>query len=1027
MSRKTFFALMWAVTALMSATASAQSQKVDLTGKVSDYETGETMPVVTLQWLSLPDSALVMGATTGFDGTFAMHKKVKLGDYLLRLSFVGYQTLDIPFTVEKKMDELRLDSIQLKSDAIMLKEAIIEAQIAEVQVVEDTIMFNAEAFRVPEGSMLEELLRKMPGVEIEDDGTIKVNGRTVDRLLVGGEEFFGNNKQIATQNLPASIVKRVKNYERKSELSRETGIDDGEEEFVLDLEIKRGMMQGWMGNFDGGYGRPTHPTEFVRELGIDNLYTVQAMMNRFESQQQYSIFANTGNVAGGSIGRRGGGRGGSTGLSTNTSAGFNMAKNFGERWKQNQYQYKVGGNVNIGISDGNSQSKSASATLLQNGNKSFSNRWNENMNANRRASGDFQFEWRPDTMWSIIFRPNFSYSSGESGGSNRSATFNADPEETLEALFPDDDYTPLDPEWTDSEGNSRINYSTSANENSNSNTSVSGSLQIVKRFEKQGRNLTFRGNGSYTSSQSQNRSTNFTRFYQRDDSTSTINRLSKTPSTSHNLNGRIMWSEPIAVATYLQFSYQYNYRYRDNRRSTYELPETWTPNLDAPEWLWEEEAYNAYRSEKLSRFSKDEQNNQDLTLQLRKVTDDYNLNVGFSLMPQTRHMDQQYLGTHIDTTRTVFNWTPTLNYRYRFTKQRSLRVNYRGRSSEPELTQLIEVIDDSDPMNISTGNAALKPTFNNTLRIEYRDYLPDYLRSYNASISAGNTLNNIVNKTIYNEQTGGRFTSPTNLDGFWSTWNANGNFGFNTAIGASQRFTVGSNTGVGYNHHESYLRTGALTATNTEYPLATTHSVNVNQSLNATYKNDWMDVTLRGNVRYGYALNEMQPDQRQNTWQFNYGPNANFQIPWQEIKISTDVTMNSRRGYSSSEFNTNELIWNGQISKSFLYQNAATVSIQFYDILGQMSNVSRNISATGHTDTYNNNINSYFLVHFIYRLNLIGDRQTRQEMRDRFRMGGGDRPDFEGGEGPRGGMGGPGGEGPRVMVRSMGGPMGGAF
>ena len=809
------------------------------------------------------------------------------------------------------------------------------------------------------------------------------------------------------------MVKRIKNYERKSELSRETGIDDGEEEFVLDLEIKRGMMQGWMGNFDAGYGRPTYPSDYVKELNINDLYSVQAMMNRFESQQQYSVFVNTGNV----------GRGGSTGLSNNTSGGFNMAKNFGQKWRQGQYQYKVGGNVNANFSNSHSQNKSSSETYLQNGNSTFSNRWNQNMNGNRRASGDFQFEWRPDTTWSIIFRPNFSLSRSSSESASLSATFNADPEETLATLYPDKDYTPLDDEWTDDAGNSRINSSRSSSKNSNDNTNVSGSLQVVKKFGKQGRNLTFRGNGSYSSSGSQNRSYSFTRFYQRNDSTSTINRLSSTPSTSHNLNGRVVWSEPIALATYLQTSYQLSYRYRDNRRSTYELPTTWSPDLDAPEWLWEEDLYNQYRSEKLSRFSKDEQMNHDISLQLRRVTDNYNLNAGFSLQPQTRHMDQQYMGVHIDTARTVFNWTPTINYRYRFTKQRSLRMNYRGRSSEPELTQLIEVIDDSNPMNISTGNAGLKPTFNNNLRVEFQDFNADHLRNINASINAGNTLNNIVNKTIYNEETGGRFTSPTNLDGFWSTWNVGTNFGLNTAL-TNQKFTVGGNTGLSYNHHESYLRTGSLSATQTEYPLATTHNINVNQSLRGTYKNSWMDVSIHGNVNYGYALNEMQPDQKQTTWRFSYGPNANFQIPWQNIKLSTSINMSSRRGYSSKEFNTNELLWNGQISKSFLYQNAATVSVQFFDILGQMSNVSRNITATGHSDTYNNNINSYFLVHFIYRLNLIGDRQTRQEMRDGWRRERGERPDFEGGEGPRGGgmrgggFGGPGGGG-------WGGPGGG--
>ena len=988
--KKRLFTLLWGLTIALAAMA--QTYTVNIHGYVQDYETNEMIPAATVQWLHAGDSTFVGGTTTQMNGSFEIRKKVPVGKYILRVSFMGYGAEDKTFTIDKKSGNVKLDTIRLKSDAIMLKEAIIEAQRAEVQIVEDTVMFNVDALRVPEGSMLEELLRKVPGIDISDDDVIKMNGRTIDRLLVGGEEFFGNNRDIATKNLPANIVKRVKNYERKSELSRETGIDDGEEEFVLDLEIKRNMMQMWVGNFDAGYGQPLRKTEFVEELGINDLYTLNVNLNRFESLQQYSAYASVGNAGGGSIGRGRGG--GGAGLTNRLNGGFNMAKNFGEKWQQNQYQYRVGGNLNFGMSNTNSQSKSSSETYLQNGTSSFSNRWNQNFNENKNVSGDFQFEWRPDTLWSIIFRPNFSYSTGGSTSTSRSATFNQDPEKTIANLYPESDYSPLDSAWTDFQNNSRINYGSSANYNDNGNSNFSASLQIVKKFHKQGRNLTFRGNGSYSKSNGTSRSTSFTRFYQRNDSTSTINRINYNPSSSHNINGRLVWSEPIALATYLQFSYQANYRYRNSDRNTYDLPSTWSPNLDAPEWLWEEEAYNAYRSERLSRFSKDEQFNRDLSISMRRITDYYNLNVGVSLQPQTRHMEQIYLNTPIDTTRTVFNWTPTLNFRYRWDKQTSLNVNYRGRSQEPELTQLIEVVDDSNPMNISTGNAGLKPTFNNNLRIEYRHSNPERLSSLNLGVNGGNTLNNIVNQTTYNEETGGRITRPTNLDGFWSTWNANANVNYNTAL-TNQRFTIGTGTYFGYNHHESYLRTGALTSENTEYPLATTHSYNANQNMWASYKNDWMDIRLSGNVSYNYAINEMQPDQKQNTWQYSYGPSFNFNIPWQEIKISTNLNMNSRRGYSSAEFNTDELLWNGQISKSFLPQNAATVSVQFYDILGQLSNVSRNVTATGHSDSYNNSINSYFLVHFIYHLNLFGDKETRREMRM-------NRPSGAEGEGFRG-------------------------
>ena len=403
---------------MLSFAAMAQQQRtVNVQGIVKDYETNDPVPQATIQWLQLPDSAFVEGVVTFNNGHFELQKRVHTGNYLLKVSYIGYGTQELPFAVDKRTETIKMDTIKLKSDAIMLKEAIIEAQIAEVQMVEDTLMFNAEAFRVPEGSAIEELLKKMPGIEIEDGGVIKVNGRTVDKLLVSGEEFFGNNRELTMKNLPANIVKRVKNYERKSDLSRETGIDDGEEEFVLDLEVKRNMMEGWIGNFDGAYGRPLRPNDF----DIRDLYNGRIMMNRFERLQQYSIFANTGNTNG------------NIGLSQNTNAGFNMAKNFGENWRKNQYQYKVGGNVNFGTGGSHNENESSSETILNEMRSTFSNNWSTNANSNLRASGDFQFEWRPDSMTSLIIRPNFNYNTSASTSASRSATFNEDPYETIDA------------------------------------------------------------------------------------------------------------------------------------------------------------------------------------------------------------------------------------------------------------------------------------------------------------------------------------------------------------------------------------------------------------------------------------------------------------------------------------------------------------------------------------------------------------------------------------------------------------------
>ena len=989
----------------------AQDRKVRVTGNVADYETSEPVIAATVQLLALPDSSFQAGGTTDAKGRFEMEERLRLGDYLLKVSFVGYGDEYRNFAVTNETRRVRFDSIRLKTDALLLKEAVIEAQMAQVQVVDDTVVFNAEAFRVPEGSMLEELIRKLPGYEVGDDGTVTYNGQTVSKILVDGKEFFSNDKSIAMKNLPANMVKKIKSYEKKSDLAEVTGIDDGEEELVLDLTVKDDAKKGWFSNIDLGYGRPTQETAY----DINNLYTVKGSVNRFKENEFYSVILSTNNVNDNGFPGGGGrgGRGGGNGMNQSSMGGFTMARNFGEEVKKNKTRYSLGGNVRFSHRNSDSQSQTASETFLTQGSaNSFSNSQSKSLNKNLTLNADMRFEWNPDSMTNIVFRPGVSHSNSANSSENLSATFNRDPYATLNDLDNEAYDDPLDDAWVDTLYDSRINYNSRQSAGGSENTSVNGNIQFNRRFGNRGRNLTLRVAGGYNTSESYSNSTSFTRFYQRNDSTSTINRYNTTPSKSYNYNARAMWSEPLWDATFLQLSYQFDYRYNDSKRSTFDLPDN-LEDWQLPDWVLPDD-YERYLSEELSRFATYENFDHDITAQLRLIREKYNMNVGFSLLPQRSKMNYQYMGCDIDTVRTVFNFTPTMNFRYRWSKQRSLRINYRGRSSQPSMTDLLPITDDSHPLNITMGNPGLKPTFNNNLNVRFQDFNVDRLQNISANVGMGSTLNSIVNKITYNEETGGRISQPTNLDGWWSNWNANAGIAYNTAL-PNQNYKVSSSTNARYSYQEGYVRTAT---TSGDFPLAATRSVNLSERLTGTYQNDWFEITLQGSLNYSRARNNLQPTANRDTYIFSYGPSTNINLPWWNIKLSSDIGMNSRRGFSDPEFNTDELIWNAQISKSFLPMNAATVSVQFYDILGQQSNVSRVINATMRSDTQYNTVNSYFMVHFIYRLNLFGDKESRSGMHGGYGEGG-DRPAMpmrggssEGGRPAmpmRGGFGGPGG------------------
>ncbi len=998
--------------------ASAQDRKVKVTGDVTDYETTESIIAATIQLLALPDSTFQTGATTDMRGRFELEGRLPLGKYTVKVSFVGYGDEYRNFSVTEDTRRVQLDSIRMKTDALLLKEAVIEAQMAQVQISEDTVIFNAETFRVAEGSMLEELIRKLPGYEVADDGTVTYNGKTVSKILVDGKEFFSEDKSIAMKNLPASMVKKVKSYEKKSDLAEMTGIDDGEEELVLDLTVKEDAKKGWFSNIDVGYGRPTQEVKY----DIHNLYTVKGMVNRFKENEHYSVILSTNNVNDRSFPGGGGrgGRGGGNGMNQSSMGGLSLAKNLGEEIEKNKYQFQIGGGLRFFHNNSDVQSQTASETFLSEGrDNSFSNSSSIADNRNLRVNADLRLQWRPDTMTNIIFRPSVGYSQSSNASTTESATFDKDPYEILDGEeFANEDYEPLDEDWMDADS-SRINYSRRQSGGASESTSLNGSLQLNRRFGNKGRNLTLSLRGGYSSSENHSSSASYTRFY-KSYSNDTINRYNTTPSKTYNYNARAMWSEPLWKATFLQLSYQFSYRYNDSQRSTYELPAK-LDDWQLPDWILPDD-YERYRSEELSRIATYENFDQDITAQLRFIRDKYTMNVGFTLLPQRSKMSYKYMKVDIDTVRTVFNFTPTMNFRYRWSKQTSLRINYRGRTSQPSMTDLLPITDNSDPLNITMGNPGLKPTFNNSLNVQFQDFNVERLQNISANLRLNNTLNSIVNKISYNEDTGGRISQPTNLDGWWSNWNANAGIAYNTAL-PNQRYKVSSSTNAGYSYQEGYLRTmtpGISFDRNGDFPITATRSVTLSERLSGTYQNDWLEITLQGAINYNRARNDLQPTANLDTYIFSYGPSTNISLPWWNLKISTDIGMNSRRGFSDPEFNTDELIWNAQLSKSFLAQNAATVSVQFFDILGQQSNVSRIVNATMRSDTWYNTVNSYFMVHFIYKLNLFGDKESRKEARNQ----GGQLMPPAPMDGPRGGGFAPPMRGPGM---GFGGGFGGGF
>ena len=375
------------------------------------------------------------------------------------------------------------------------------------------------------------------------------------------------------------------------------------------------------------------------------------------------------------------------------------------------------------------------------------------------------------------------------------------------------------------------------------------------------------------------------------------------------------------------------------------------------------------------------------------INEKYRLNIGVNFIPQKSEMTYKYLGVDTAVVRNVSNFTPNVRFRYRFSKQTQLRIDYRGSTSQPSMTDLLDITDDSDPLNITKGNPGLKPSFSNKISTEFSTFNPTKQQNIMFRAEYNNTLNSISNQMQYDSETGVRTTKPENING---EWNARAVLAYSTAL-KNQKFTVNSFTMGNYSNQPSYLLQGEESMKNI------TKNMNIMEALRFNYRSDVFDVSLKGSIRYSDVNNKLQSSSNMNTYDFSYGGETTIRFPW-NMEISTNIENSSRRGYSSASMNTDELIWNAQIAQNFLKGNAATISFQVFDILRNQSNVSRNITASMRSDTEYNAINSYCMLHFIYRLNLFGSKEMREKMEreNGFRPG----PGGFGGHRPGGGFGG---------------------
>lgn len=971
----------------------AVAQKYTIVGKVTESATGEMLPGATAVLLSPKDSTQVTGAASGTNGVFSIPLK-RSGKYILRISYMGYRTIFQNLNVQKGKEKTDLGVLAMEEDAKLMKQANVVARLAQVEMKADTFVYNADAYRMPEGAVLEELVKKLPGAEVTEDGKITINGKEVKKIMVDGKEFFANDTKLSMKNIPTKMVKNIKAYDRQSDYSRVTGIDDGEEETVLDLTVKKGMKEGWLIDIEGGYGTKGRYMGRLNAMRIlDNL--------------QFAVFGNFDNSSN------------NGGVVSNQYGGANVAWENGKR----DYEaglFKIGGSVRANRSFRENLSRSNSETFLQGGASTWNNSMNTSENLNWGINADLRLEWMPDSMTNMIFRPSFSHSESRSESYSASVTFDKDPYEAG-MQYPLEEFDSLDADnhrlYEDILVNSNVNRNMSRNVSNN----AGASFQVNRRLGKPGRNITLNLNGNYSHSKNLSWSISDIQYYKTKDNTYT-NRYNDNPSTNYNINTRLSYTEPLNRYMNLQGSYQFQYRFSDSDRSMYDLHELLQEHPEFPDYmpLTKEQLYMGYipgvdtlnwlLNRENSQYATYNEYNHDAQLLLRytrKFANEQELrfNFGASFQPQTTHMD--YKKNSLDTTvvRNVFNWAPRIHARWKINQGSQLQFRYNGRISQPSMTNLLEVMDNSNPQNVSIGNAGLESSWTNRINLNYNAYVQPKQMGWAVNASYSATDRSVSTATIYDAETGNRYTRPMNIDG---NWNTSAYLMFNTALDTAKHFSIHTTANLRYSNNVGYI-SSAINGLKTPQTVedmqnlfkdaynrglldkSTTKDLGVGSNMRLNYRTEWgetgsIEFTLRGGFNYQHARNENNERANMDTWNFNYGGDMTITAPW-GTTLSTDIGPQYRRGYADENMNTTELIWNARLQHAFLKKRNLIVSAHWYDILGERSNISRSISATMRSDTETNAIYSYVMFKVTYKLNLLGGKSAGGDRRGPGGMG----------------------------------------
>ena len=961
------FLRMFAVSVLLLTCFSAYAQNsFTVKLKLVDDKTSEPVSFATASLTVKGQTTAEKYVLTDAEGNASL-AKVKKGTYVFKAELMGYKSHEQEVTVDKNVD---LGVIKMSEDVKVLDAASVSAVGNPIVVKKDTIEYSASSFKTSDNDMLEELLKKLPGVEVEADGSITANGETITKIMIDGKSFFLDDPQLASKNIPAKLIEKVKVVEKKSDQALFTGIDDGDEETVIDLSLKPGMMEGWFGNIMGGGG---HDVPGAGSDMNDTRYQGAAMIGRFTDKSQNSVILNGNNTnnrgfndmsgsmlqgmrgGGGGMGRGMGGWGRGNGIATSWMGGLNGTFDLFDGDMELAGNYMHSGNIRNVIEE------SSRITYLDDGSRLLNDQNGTNQTRSQGHRLGMRLEHKFSENTSILFEPRVNFGKGSF---TEFSDFQTYTERDGVKHLTNDGYT--------------------SNTGDNDNWQASGFLLLRQRLGKPGRTLSANIRFSFSNNELNGFNQSLTRVTEVGSDTpkdEIVNQLFDQNSRSSSLSGRVVYTEPITQYFFFEANYQYSWSRNTSDKDTYNSGSDRMDDNGMLIYIHQGQTIDDRYSNNILNRSITQRAGINFSYQKEK----FRAQLGVAANPTDTYNETT---GHDAYHNKVVNWSPQAMLNYEFSDNAHVRFFYFGRSAQPSTSQLLPVPDNSNPLNISLGNPNLDPYFNHSIRGMYGYTNKETFTSVHTRFGASLVDNAITNAQWY-DPAGVQYSIPVNGPG---TGSADLRVMVNSPLGTDSGFSIFSMTFGRYNQSTSYIGKGSLESDkyydaanasfdyakfNADFPDLGASDLFVNnkiqtmsftQRLRLTYRNDFVELTLGGRTRMSKSWYTMENSNLQATWNNQVDGSMNWTIPG-GINLIADVDYNWYNGYTTPQ--EDEIILNAEITK-LLFKDKFTLALKAYDILGQSKNLSVTDASNYHQETRNNTLGRYIILSLTYRFGNFG-------------------------------------------------------